>query len=420
MYLLERRICDKKAFLWSIFTVQLILIAAVVLIFGSWNTNELFEIDGNVKFVKNYSENAFTNGVSELSRRNNDVRRIDKNGDFSKEFINSSLEDESLCFRDGIEPGDDNSICKCKSDYHGRDCGQPEVLWRAFMTSKIPLNLALPRREPHKIIYFIQATIISMETLKIQIMELNEIVDLFVLCDSSVTRDQSFRLNATEFLKQMDRKILVLSDRKCTPKVVYKKFRRGVGGEKGVTADDVVLFSNSDEILNWRAVKYFKWYDNWPQPVRFRLKYTVYGYYWQHPQNTIIGSAACQISMLEEIFKGDPARMTATKKSGMIVGDLNYVGGWFCQYCYHPLEIVKKLLQEEKDVFLDDKKVIDPTYIEHLIGNGLYVDGKIGLTRLHRFSGKCYAPDFVSTGLSWRYQHILTNVYATYDDYENE
>lgn len=307
--------------------MQLILIAAVVLIFGSWNTDELFEIDGNVKFVKNYSENAFANSVNELSRRNNDVRQIDKHGDFSNEFINSSLTDESLCFRDGIEPGDDDSICKCKSDYHGRDCGQPEVLWRAFMTSKIPLNLAYPRREPHKIIYFIQATIISMETLKIQIMELNEIVDLFVLCDNSVTRDQSFRLNGTEFLKQMDRKIVIVSDHKCTPKVVYKKFRRRVGVEKGVTADDVILFSNSDEILNWRAVKYFKWYDNWPQPVRFRLKYTVYGYYWQHPQSTIIGSAACQVSMLEETFKSDPARMMATKKSGMIVGDLNYVGG---------------------------------------------------------------------------------------------
>lgn len=308
--------------------MQLILIAVVVLIFGSGNTNELFEIDGSVKFVKNYSENAFTNSGNELSRSNNKVRQIDKNGDFSKEFVNSSLADESLCFRDGIEPGDDNSICKCKSDYHGRDCGQPEVLWRAFMTSKIPLSLPSPRWEPHKIIYFIQTTIISMETLKIQIMELNEIVDLFVLCElNSGTRDQSFRLNATEFLKQMHRKIVILSDHKCTPKVVYKKFRRGVGVEKGVTADDVILFSNSDEILNWRAVKYFKWYDNWPQPVRFRLKYTVYGYYWQHPQNTIIGSAACQISMLEEIFKSDPARMMATRKSGMIVGDLNYVGG---------------------------------------------------------------------------------------------
>lgn len=71
-------------------------------------------------------------------------------------------------------------------------------------------------------------------------------------------------------------------------------------------------------------------------------------------------------------------------------------------------------------MFLNGKKVIDSKYIENLIGNGLYVDGKTELTRLHKFSGKCYAPDFVSSSLSWRYQHILTNVYATYDDYENE
>lgn len=322
--------------------MQLILIAAVALIFGSWDTNDYFDIDANVKFVKNYSENAFTNGHESSRRHNNNVSPTHKNGDFSKEFIDTSLAGgDSLCFRDGIELGE-NSSCQCKFDYHGKDCGQPEVLWRAFMTSKIPLNLSSPRREPHKIIYFIQSTIISMETLKIQIMELNAIVDLFVLCEQiSVSRDQSFRLNAIEFLQQMNRKILILSDHKCTAKTMYKKFRRGAGVEKGVTVDDVIIFSHSDEILNWRAVKYFKWYDNWPQPVRFRLKYTVYGYYWQHPQSTIIGSAACQISFLDEIFKGDPARMLSTRKSGMIVGDLNYVGGKSAHSFYYHSVVCK-------------------------------------------------------------------------------
>lgn len=325
MDLLIRTICYKKVFLWAIFAVQLILIATVILIFGSLNTNYFFEIDENVKFVKNNSVIGIPIGREPF--RSNRISPTHKNGDFFKEFINTSLAGDSLCFRDGVESVD-NSICKCKFDYHGKDCGQPEILWRAFMTSKIPLNLSSTRREPHKIIYFIRTTTISMETLKIQIMELNGIVDLFVLCElGSTTRDQSFHLNVTEFLKQLSGKISVLHDNKCTPKNVYKKFRRGVGLEKGITADDVVLFSESDEILNWRVVKYFKWYDNWPQPVRFRLKYTVYGYYWQHPLNTIIGSMACQIRILDETFKGDPIRMMSTGKTGMIIGDLNYVGG---------------------------------------------------------------------------------------------
>lgn len=300
--------------------MQLVLIASVVLIFNSFNTN-YFVIEENVRFMRNNSENAITN---EPNRRRHETQTR-RDEEFSKEFINTtSLAGNPLCFRDGREPGDDNSLCKCKFDYHGKDCGQPEVLWRAFMTSKIPLNLSSARREPHKIIYFIQTTIISMETLKIQIMELSDIVDLFVLCENRLAKNQPFQFNATEFLKQIGRKIVVVSDGKCTPKIVYKKFRRGVGMEKGVTGDDVILFSNGDEILNWRAVKFFKWYDNWPQPVRFRLKYTVYGYYWQHPQGTIIGSAAAQIRILDETFKRDPARMITT---GMIIGDLNYVGG---------------------------------------------------------------------------------------------
>lgn len=103
--------------------MQLILIAAVVLIFGSWNTDDYFEIDVNVKFVKDSADNQLTNGVDPESSRRNKVLQTQKHGDFFKEFINSSLAGDSFCFRDGIETGQ-NSNCKCKFDYHGRDCGQ--------------------------------------------------------------------------------------------------------------------------------------------------------------------------------------------------------------------------------------------------------------------------------------------------------
>lgn len=197
--------------------------------------------------------------------------------------------------------------------------------------------------------------------------------------------------------------------------------------------NDVLLFSRADEILNRQAVAYLKWYNDWSQaqPIRFRLKYTVYGFYWQHPHHTVVASAACQLQVLDELYGGDPERLTTSKNAGMIIGDLNHFGGWFCQYCYDsPINIVQKL-QLEKDLNVfdvsadtrdDDKSlkqkkptIVDSNYIQSLISAGWLVDGKTNLLRLHRYSDKYYAPDYV-TEKSWKYESMLTNVYAHYDN----
>lgn len=324
-----------------------------------------------------------------------------------------------------------NEKCICKTDYHGRDCGQPEVLWRAFMTAKVPLKLsAISRRIPHSIFYLIQSgngdAASSMETLEVQIMELMHVVDLFVLCDQRSSGGDTKSRNGilekqtrTGALKPFRHKLLLL-DGNCSFRSMYKGLQITLKkNNKHKHMDDVLLVSGQDEILNWRAVKYFKWYDHWPQPTQFRLKYLVYGFYWQHPQSTQLGSAACQMSVLDEVYKSDPRKILTATKPGMIIGDLNHIGGWFCQYCYHPLNVVAKLIAEKSEHILHHQRrgqtQLDGAYIESLIANGLFVDGKLGLTRLHRFGDKYYAPDYVRNS-SWKYENVLSNVYATYDD----
>lgn len=438
MYL-RGRLLDKKVFLWSLFFLQVFLIM-IFLLFGSF-FSDTSELDGrndvSVQFVrKSDSDNLLADDHHDV-----DVRLIvEAGGLHANEFIG-----KQQCFRDGIDGSKvATTQCGCQLDYHGRDCGQPEVLWRAFMTAKVPLLTANSRQEPHKIFYMIRLSGgdagISLETLEIQLMELIHVVDLFVICDAPAGslsnggghRDKSKSLKhiaKTGFLKQLSHKILFLDsdddDRRprlidyndgiCSLKSMYKTLKSRLADD-AIRDDDVLLVSSNDEILNWRAVKYFKWYDHWPQPTRFRLKYTVYGYYWQHPESTRLGSGACQINVLEEVYKSDPARMLSARKPGLIVGDLNHVGGWYCQYCYHPLNIVKKLMAEGANVFLQNRiQTIDTAYVESLIGSGLFVNGKLGLTRLHRFADKYYAPEYI-TNSSWRYEGILSNVYATYDD----
>lgn len=315
------------------------------------------------------------------------------------------------------------------------------------MTARMPLKLAaISRRQPHSIYYLIHpgaavaGSIAQLETLEIQIMELAHVVDMFVLCGVQLELRRSIRGGP---LKAFAHKILVLAGgtadstrNGCSLRSMYTQFRQhfgnssrgGAAASVPVRTDDVLLASGPDEILNWRAVKYFKWYDHWPQPAQFRLKYLVYGYYWQHPQSTWLAAGAAQLSVLEEVHRGDPHRLLAATKPGMIVGDLNHVGGWYCQYCYHPLNVVRRLQAERLAAAAANRSgpaaaaVADAAepelgggYVEKLIANGLFVDGKLGLTRLHRFADKYYAPECVRNA-SWRYEGVLSNVYATYDD----
>lgn len=428
MYL-RGKLSEKKVFLWSLFLLQVFLIG-FFLVFGS-SFSDLDDVNGGnshhdsaVQFVsKSNGNDEFPNERNNLVSGNQQRITVNASGVYANEF-----EGKLHCFRDGLVQNRNGTSqeCVCQLDYHGKDCGQPEVLWRAFMNAKVPLNLsATPRPHPHKIFYMIRTIggAASIETLEIQLMELIQVVDLFIICDhqdkgTTNNKDRLLKQNAkTGFLKQFRYKILLLDDdhTMCTLKTMYRHFRSRMAPGM-VSDDDILVISNNDEILNWRAIKYFKWYDHWPQPTRFRLKYTVYGYYWQHPESTRLGSAACQISVLEEVFKSDPERVMLGRKPGMIVGDLNHVGGWYCQYCYHPLNIVKKLMVEAKDLFAHNRiQIIDESYVESLIANGLYVDGKLGLTRLHRFADKYYAPEYI-TNASWKYESILSNVYATYDD----
>lgn len=429
MYLHNKKFFN-RLFLWGLFSLQLFLIV-IFMIFGSSFNNNSNDLDQlSVKFIGHEITN-----VTESAESDNEIffsRIVPIAGNFHEKFHESS---QKVCFIEGtdqrtIKNGTEdkterNSYCKCLPEWHGKDCGQPEVLWRAFMTSKVPIKLSLPRRVPHRVFYIIQTTGSSIETLEIQIMELFDIVDLYILCDLSkkpkYPEDLFKQQMNTGFLKNIHNKILLIEDKTCTPKNIYKKMKFLID-RNSIRADDVLIYSQSDEILNRKAINYLKWYDDWPQPVRFRLKYTVFGFFWQHPESTILGSCVSQINVLEEIYKSDPNRVLSVKKTGIITGDLNHFGGWYCRYCYQPIDIIRKLEYDSKNIkldtkriFLNNKQVIDAEYIQNLIANGLNIDGKMSLVKLHRFSDKYYLPEFVSNN-SWKFHNIVINLFASWDD----
>uniref|UniRef100_A0A182T220 EGF-like domain-containing protein n=1 Tax=Anopheles maculatus TaxID=74869 RepID=A0A182T220_9DIPT len=284
-----------------------------------------------------------------------------------------------------IVGNDGTGRCRCNPQWHGADCGQPEVIWRAFITSKIPPRdqTATPRPFARNLFYIVQSTFVSVEVLEIQLMELADQVSLFVLCDRPATGPPgsasygasiAHHADGTDFLRSIRDRLLIVSDASCSGRNMFRKLLKYT--TKGaIRADDIVLFSGTDEILNRKAVAYLRWYDNWPQPVRFRLKHNVYGFFWQHPTNsTVIGSAAVQVSTLREVYASDPDRLLTIEKPVMLIGDLNHFGGWYCRRCYQPGSIVQyyehRAATGTGGVYLPDPKrtkVLNEEYVQQLI-----------------------------------------------------
>ena len=491
--------CNKKILrLLSLFFIQLTLIIAFIL-FGSLlsNSNNSLEVgetaqwSGNVKFISKARALGDSNINKTLPYVTPTFMKIIKNDDFHKHFyviqhqvpyssdIKEQLNVQNICYKEGTthrhkerrafdltndinnktdyESSDnDNEMssaeCNCYPEWHGENCGQPEIVWRAFMTSRQhqpkPPNFV---KQAHNIFYIInRVSNINIETLEIQIMELINIVNLFVLCDLVKSDDAESLLRHqmnTGFFELHRKQILLIKDETCSAKNVYHLMKKILRTQ--MHSSDVLIYSQSDEILNKKAINYFKWHNNWPQPVKFRLKYNVYGFYFKHPDSTIIGSVACQLNVLEQFYKSDPDLILTNQHNPtiLVIGDLNHIGGWFCEYCYQPIDIIKKLHLDSKirgainasstnnnnnlnnnNIFLTDnpsdpqqtqyhkQSVVNIERIHTLIQTGLYIDGKLSLIKLKHYNEiKYFTPDYVAK-TRWKFDNIVTNLYASWED----
>ncbi|XP_055386384.1 uncharacterized protein LOC129615282 [Condylostylus longicornis] len=487
MYLQRFRSTVKILF-WCLFLLQIILFGIYwfyqqedsvttenYVVISSKNRNRNKQDDFVYFITKNLKNDEGFNVEKNIS-----IIDLESHANFEDDFYiftesGRNLNKNVTCFRQGtiIDSDEDNNTalykniqeCRCKVEWHGKDCSQPEIIWRALMTSRVRTlksKIKINEKLRNKIIYMITGHFISLDILEIQLLELSKSVDYFILCQkpfktkniltthnfyNKVSIEKKLKLKVSP---ELYKRILVCDEQspsnnisskgKCTPKLAYEGFKSKLSNLDNLKLNDIFVFSEDDEILNYRAIKYFQYGNDRPfgGVTRFRLKYNVYGFFWQHPLGTKISSALCSINDLEKNFKGDPERLLNTKKPSLLIGDLNHIGGWYCRYCYQPNEIVDKLTIES--VTKSDAKIslvpqnlktneilfpkqikngqIDSNYIQNLIASGLYIDGKVGLTKQHRYSDKYYSPDYVENN-SWKFNNLLVNMFVSInDDYE--
>lgn len=91
----------------------------------------------------------------------------------------------SLCFKNGtdlISMKISNGLkwkCKCLPEWHGNDCGQPEILWRALLTNRKPIKIKGPRTFQRRLIYFFKFDKFSEHVADIRINELGKYFHYF-------------------------------------------------------------------------------------------------------------------------------------------------------------------------------------------------------------------------------------------------
>lgn len=308
------------------------------------------------------------------------------------------------CFREGLSDSTLEELttytgqCSCRPDWHGPNCALPEVVWRAFIKSRITVPME-PQR-PKKILYVISGTFSNQILLEIQINELASLVDYFVFCQEG---NYSFPRTVAAAVKKS--LTFFIQNSTCTPELAFRRFRN----ELTLEDDDIFLHSNDKEILNGKAVRFFKnFYEERMGLIRFRLKYNVFGFFWQHTKETVVSGTLTTIVNFE----------TMRKQKELVIGDLNHFGGWFCEYCSQPNEVVHEIHVGGQTENLHHNKngLVDEYLVQYLITNGIYVDGKTQLIKLHKSEfDKYYAPENALKN-PWKFNDLIVNVFLSFDN----
>lgn len=314
--------------------------------------------------------------------------------------------------------------CSCSVGWHGSDCGQPEVAWRAIMASKHSLSLKL-RRSTRRLIYVFCLSDFDSDIAEATVEELHQVVDLFVVCDFSSSEGNFKHRLSKGLLSAHHHKILYINSAKVHGQsqgdllsFIWIKLNHVV---KSLRNDDIFAMAEAEQILNSRALMFLKMYDGWPQPIGFRLRWSVFGFYWQHPLKTTIVIGACTVDFVREHVSSKSSPFlrrqeleTERESPGLVLGDLNHYGGWYCHYCQSPANIVSSLAA--MNFTAEGGKIVDVPFVEDIIGGGLWIDGKTNLLRSYKSRETYFAPSVILNE-TWKYDWLLENFYAKLDYY---
>lgn len=291
---------------------------------------------------------------------------------------------ETICFKGGFSSVIEGR-CMCSRGWHGPDCGQPEVVWRALVAARPTLPTPIRRTEPRRLVYILSTTEPDNSIAEIAVGEVATVAELIVVLASNGWKERKGHLPVV----LLGARVLVLSS--------DSEWRNTVAD---LHPDDIVVSGGGDIIPSAHTLQFLKLYDGWPQPVFFRMRWNIYGFFWLHPERTQTKPGA---NLAAGGGRGQP----------FVIGDLNHCGGWLCTLCSAPNSLIDGLSNVEP-VLGKLPPIVNSQIIQEAIGAGVSLDERIQLIPTSRIHDPEYAPPFALNNSEY-FDLLLTNSYKQSD-----
>ncbi|XP_022246535.1 beta-1,4-mannosyl-glycoprotein 4-beta-N-acetylglucosaminyltransferase-like [Limulus polyphemus] len=285
------------------------------------------------------------------------------------------------------------------------------------------------RRNPRRVINAININN-EIELLEIRVHELKDVVDVFLICESSYTTfGEKKPLRLLErlhggFLKEFQHKFLyVFLDH--FPPGGYKNgwiaddylrtylSKEGLKRLNGLKQDDLFILNDADEIPRADDVIFLKFYDGFGEPISLWYRWNLYGFFWQNKIPAIKLSTICTVGFLQQAYDNDaillrrrpkiisPKMLKSTsfiqRYRPWSIGSSSETSGWHCSWCFPLKEFPIKLRSAQSDDgprWGDYPEKYNLKYIKHLIKTGLWFDNR-KVTVLVNVTTTNHAPSYV-------------------------
>ncbi|KAJ8386114.1 hypothetical protein AAFF_G00177080 [Aldrovandia affinis] len=330
--------------------------------------------------------------------------------------------------------------CVCRQGWHGPYCGVPTMVQHSNLPTKERLT---PREVPRRVINAINVNH-EFDLLHVRFHELDQAVDLFLVCESNFTaygegrplRFLRLLLNGT--YNYVRHKILYVfldhfpeggrQDGWIADDYLRTFLtRNGMSRLKGVRPDDIFIINDADEIPAREGVLFLKLFDGWTEPFAIHMRKSLYGFFWKQLGSLEVVSG-CTVGMLNTVYDSDGIKLRRREyytmpgfrryenDTGHIlvqwsIGSPFHFAGWHCSWCFTPEGIHFKLVSAQNGDFprwgdYEDKR--DLNYIRDLIRTGGWFDGSVQEYPLSDPKEHMYAPRYLLDNYE-RYRYMLEN-----------
>ncbi|XP_051985808.1 beta-1,4-mannosyl-glycoprotein 4-beta-N-acetylglucosaminyltransferase [Xyrauchen texanus] len=333
--------------------------------------------------------------------------------------------------------------CVCRPGWHGSYCGVPTMVYHSNLPTKERLT---PRDKPRRVINAINVNH-EFDLLHVRFRELDQAVDLFLVCESNFTAYgerrplQFLHLLHNGTYNYVHHKIMYIfldhfpdggrQDGWIADDYLRTFLTRdGLSRVKGLRHDDVFVINDADEIPAQEGILFLKLFDGWTEPFAIHMRKSLYGFFWKQLGSLEVVSG-CTIGMLKDVYDSDGIRLRRREYYTMpgfrkyendtrhilvqwSIGSPFHFAGWHCSWCFTPEGIHFKLISAQNGDFprwgdYEDKRNLN--YIRELIQTGGWFDGSVQEYPPTNPNEHMYAPKYMLDHYN-HYRYLLENPYA--------